>query len=91
MVHNHNMVSLEKRHYMRSQKSVSDEQLKFIVTLKNGGVKVADALRALKKEVGGSPFFGFKDEDAYNALSVEKAEKLDGYDSHQLIRLFAKR
>ncbi|XP_021747347.1 protein FAR1-RELATED SEQUENCE 5-like [Chenopodium quinoa] len=91
MVHNHDMIPVEKRYLIRSQRSVNDEQLRSISTLKMSGVKVADSLRALKKEVGGSPNLTFTASDVYNALSCDKAAKLDGCDSNQLIKYFAKR
>ena len=85
------MIPLEKRHLLRSQRSVSKENLQFMSTLRCSGVKISAALRAMKKDVGGSPNLGFTAPDAYNALSAEKRALLDGCDSHQLIKYFAKR
>ncbi|XP_021751565.1 protein FAR1-RELATED SEQUENCE 5-like [Chenopodium quinoa] len=59
MVHNHEMIPVDKRHLIRSQRDFSKEQIKFISTLRLNGVKVSDFVRALKKEVGGSPNFCF--------------------------------
>uniref|UniRef100_A0A803N2K2 Uncharacterized protein n=1 Tax=Chenopodium quinoa TaxID=63459 RepID=A0A803N2K2_CHEQI len=59
--------------------------------MKLSGVKVTDSLRVLKKEVGGSPNLSFTASDAYNALSSEKAAQIEGCDSNQLMKYFAKR
>ncbi|KAL2942107.1 Protein FAR1-RELATED SEQUENCE 5, partial [Bienertia sinuspersici] len=91
MVHNHEMVPLEKRHLLRSQRNVNNEQLHFMSTLKSSGVQVADAIRVMRKEAGGSPMVGFTQRDAYNALAAEKEKQLDGCDCKQLIRIFAQR
>ncbi|XP_021714881.1 protein FAR1-RELATED SEQUENCE 5-like [Chenopodium quinoa] len=91
MKHNHHMIPLEKRHLLRSQRNVSKENLQFMSTLRCSGVKISAALRAMKKDVGGSPNLGFTAPDAYNSLSAEKRALLDGCDSHQLIKYFAKR
>ncbi|KAL2900779.1 Protein FAR1-RELATED SEQUENCE 1, partial [Bienertia sinuspersici] len=72
MVHNHEMVPLEKRHLL-------------------SGVQVADAIRVMRKEAGGSPMVGFTQRDAYNALAAEKQKQLDGCDCKQLIRISAQR
>ena len=48
-------------------------------------IKVSDAMRMLKKEVGGSPALGFTNKDAYNALASDKRKNLDGTDSHTLM------
>ncbi|XP_021735691.1 protein FAR1-RELATED SEQUENCE 5-like [Chenopodium quinoa] len=91
MVHNHEMIPVDKRHLIRSQRDISKEHINFISTLRLSGVKVSDSLRALKKEVGGSPNLCFTAPDAYNAISVEKRAKLGGGDNNQLIKFFAKR
>lgn len=91
MVHNHPMIPVEKRHLLRSQRVLDKDYIRFLSTLRSSGVKVADCFRALKKEVGGSPNLGFTIGDAYNALQIEKAATIDGYDSHQLIKYFAQR
>ena len=41
-------------------------------------IKVSDAMRMLKKEVGGSLALGFTNKDAYNALTSDKRKNLDG-------------
>ncbi|XP_021772600.1 uncharacterized protein LOC110736633 [Chenopodium quinoa] len=91
MKHNHHMIPLEKRQLLRSQRSVSKENLQFSSALRCSGVKISATLRAMKKDIGGSPNLGFTGPDAYNALSAEKRSLVDGCDSHQLIKYFAKR
>ncbi|KAL2921555.1 Protein FAR1-RELATED SEQUENCE 5 [Bienertia sinuspersici] len=84
MVHNHEMVPLEKRHLLRSQRNVNNEQLHFMSTLKSSGVQVADAIRVMRKEAGGSPMVGCTQRDAYNDLATEKEKQLDGCDCKHL-------
>ncbi|XP_048491407.1 protein FAR1-RELATED SEQUENCE 5-like [Beta vulgaris subsp. vulgaris] len=91
MGHNHAMVPLHERHYIRSHKLVRSEQLAFILNLKRSGIPVADAIRVMRKEVGGSPNLGFIASDAYNALVGEKVKSIDFSDSNQLIKFFAQR
>ncbi|XP_057247538.1 protein FAR1-RELATED SEQUENCE 5-like [Beta vulgaris subsp. vulgaris] len=91
MGHNHAMVSLHERHYIRSHRLVRSEQLAFISNLKRSGIPVADAIRVMRKEVGGSPNLGFIASDAYNALAGEKLKSIDFSDSNQLMKFFAQR
>ncbi|XP_057248910.1 protein FAR1-RELATED SEQUENCE 5-like [Beta vulgaris subsp. vulgaris] len=91
MGHNHAMVPLHERHYIRSHRLVRSEQLAFISNLKRSGIPVADAIRVMRKEVGGSPNLGFMASDAYNALAGEKVKSIDFSDSNQLIKFFAQR
>ena len=91
MVHNHEMIPVEKRHLLRSQRKIKPEQLKFINTLKATGVQVSKAVRELRKEAGGSPNVGFGVRDVYNALNTQNQKELDGCDCKQLIKLFAQR
>ncbi|XP_021767605.1 protein FAR1-RELATED SEQUENCE 5-like [Chenopodium quinoa] len=91
MDHNHAMIPVEKRHLLRSQRKIQGEHLKFISTMKASGVRVTDSLRALRKEVGGSPNLCYTVTDVYNALATEKAGRLEGGDCNALIKSFAAR
>ncbi|XP_056697914.1 protein FAR1-RELATED SEQUENCE 5-like [Spinacia oleracea] len=75
----------------RSHRNLSKEQLAFLTTFSCSGTKLADVLRAMRKEVGGEAHLGFTIPDAYDAVNAEKKNKLDGCDSNQLIRWFAMR
>ncbi|XP_056698037.1 protein FAR1-RELATED SEQUENCE 5-like [Spinacia oleracea] len=90
-LHNHSMVPANKRHLIRSHRHISKEQLAFLTTFTCSGTKLADVLRAMRKEVGGEANLGFTVPDAYDAVLAEKKKKLDGCDSNQLIRWFAMR
>ncbi|XP_056683205.1 protein FAR1-RELATED SEQUENCE 5-like [Spinacia oleracea] len=85
------MVPANKRHLIRSHRHISKEQLAFLTTFTCSGTKLADVLRAMRKEVGGEANLGFTVPDAYDAVLAEKKKKLDGCDSNQLIRWFAMR
>ncbi|XP_056685413.1 protein FAR1-RELATED SEQUENCE 5-like [Spinacia oleracea] len=52
-VHNHSMVPANKRYLIRSHRNISKEQLAFLTTFSCSGTKIADVLRAMRKEVGG--------------------------------------
>ncbi|XP_021744055.1 protein FAR1-RELATED SEQUENCE 5-like [Chenopodium quinoa] len=91
MDHNHAMIPVEKRHLLRSQRKIQGEHLKFISTIKASGVRVTDSLRALRKEVGGSPNLCYTVTDVYNTLATEKACRLEGGDCNALIQSFATR
>ncbi|XP_056691713.1 protein FAR1-RELATED SEQUENCE 5-like [Spinacia oleracea] len=90
-VHNHSMVPANKRYLIRSHRNISKERLAFLTTFSCSGTKLADVLRAMRKEVGGEANLGFTIPDAYDAVNAEKKNKLDGCDSNQLIRWFAMR
>ncbi|XP_056695589.1 protein FAR1-RELATED SEQUENCE 5-like [Spinacia oleracea] len=90
-VHNHSMVPANKRYLIRTHRNISKEQLAFLTTFSCSGTKLADVLRAMRKEVGGEANLGFTIPDAYDAVNAEKKNKLDGCDSNQLIRWFAMR
>jgi len=53
--------------------------------MQSSRIKVSDAMRMLKKEVGDSPALGFTNKDVYNALAVDKRNHLDGTDSNTLM------
>ncbi|XP_021740935.1 protein FAR1-RELATED SEQUENCE 3-like [Chenopodium quinoa] len=91
MIHNHEMIPLGKRHLLRSQRKVADDQLKFMTNMKNCGIRVPNILHVIRNKVGGSPNMAFTTGDAYNALSTIKANKLEGGDCNQLMKYFAKR
>ncbi|XP_056698331.1 protein FAR1-RELATED SEQUENCE 5-like [Spinacia oleracea] len=90
-LHNHSMVPANKRYLIRSHRHISKEQLAFLTTFTCSGTKLADILRAMRKEVGGEAHLGFTISDAYDAVTAEKKKILDGCDSNQLIRWFAMR
>ncbi|XP_021721488.1 protein FAR1-RELATED SEQUENCE 5-like [Chenopodium quinoa] len=91
MDHYHPLIPIEKRHLLRSQTKVNKEQLKVESVMKASGVMVTDSLCLLSKEVGGLLNFGCTRKDIYNALTIEKANRLDGSDCNQLIKYFAQR
>jgi len=53
--------------------------------MQSSRIKVSDAMRLLKKEVGGSPTLSFTNKDAYNALAADKRKHLDGTDTNTLM------
>ncbi|XP_057248288.1 protein FAR1-RELATED SEQUENCE 5-like [Beta vulgaris subsp. vulgaris] len=55
------------------------------------GVGVAEAVRVLRKEAGGSANLGFGHRDAYDAVAAQRKKELDGCDSNQLIKNFSQR
>ncbi|XP_021742873.1 protein FAR1-RELATED SEQUENCE 5-like [Chenopodium quinoa] len=91
MEHNHAMIPLDKRHLLRSQRKVNQQQLKFISNMKASGVRVTDSIRAISKEVGGSPNLGCTKKYVYNALGSEKFNRIEGLDCNQFIKYLAQR
>ncbi|XP_057248318.1 protein FAR1-RELATED SEQUENCE 5-like [Beta vulgaris subsp. vulgaris] len=91
MIHNHPMVPLKQRHLIRSHRKVTVEQLHMINNLRSCGVRVAEAVRVLRKEAGGSANLGFVNRDAYDAVATQRKKELDGCDSNQLIKNFTQR
>ncbi|XP_057247160.1 protein FAR1-RELATED SEQUENCE 5-like [Beta vulgaris subsp. vulgaris] len=77
MIHNHPMVPLNQRHLIRSHRKVTVEQLHMINNLRSCGVGVAEAVRVLRKEAGGSPNLGFVNRDAYDAVATQRKKELD--------------
>ncbi|XP_010696071.1 protein FAR1-RELATED SEQUENCE 5-like [Beta vulgaris subsp. vulgaris] len=91
MIHNHPMVPLKQRHLIRSHRKVTVEQLHMINNLRSCGVGVAEAVRVLTKEAGGSANLGFVNRDAYDVVATQRKKELDGCDSNQLIKNFTQR
>ncbi|KAI5672773.1 hypothetical protein M9H77_13137 [Catharanthus roseus] len=73
------------RHFMRSQRPVTKNNVVYLQELKDSGVSIIVQIRVLKKQVGGSPFVGFTSRDAYNSL---QSNNLDGGDVNSLIQIF---
>ncbi|XP_031116579.1 protein FAR1-RELATED SEQUENCE 5-like [Ipomoea triloba] len=90
-LHNHEFVPTTKSYLLRSHRSVSRNHLSYIKDLKKSGVCVADGLRFLKTQSGGSPLVGFTSRDAYNSLCTDVLNNLDGTDSNTLIEIFRQR
>ncbi|XP_031099773.1 protein FAR1-RELATED SEQUENCE 5-like [Ipomoea triloba] len=90
-LHNHEFVPTTKSYLLRSHRSVSRNHLSYLKDLKKSGVCVADGLRFLKTQSGGSPLVGFTSRDAYNSLCTDVLNNLDGTDSNTLIEIFRQR
>ncbi|XP_019167282.1 PREDICTED: protein FAR1-RELATED SEQUENCE 5-like [Ipomoea nil] len=90
-VHNHELCVFNKSHLLRSLRSVGDNQLLYLQGLKDSGVALADGIRFLKHQSGGSPLVGFTSRDAYNSIAADTVKRLDGTDSNSLIEIFRRR
>ncbi|XP_019157521.1 PREDICTED: protein FAR1-RELATED SEQUENCE 5-like [Ipomoea nil] len=90
-VHNHELCAVDKSHLLRSHRNVGDNQLLYLKDLKKSGVAMADGIRFLKHQAGGSPLIGFTNRDAYNSIASDTSKRLDGTDSNSLIEIFRKR
>ncbi|XP_031108391.1 protein FAR1-RELATED SEQUENCE 5-like [Ipomoea triloba] len=90
-LHNHEFVPTTKSYLLRSHRSVSRNHLSYLKDLKKSGVCVADGLRFLKTQSGGSPLVGFTSRDAYNSLCTDVLNNLNGTDSNTLIEIFRQR
>ncbi|XP_019152215.1 PREDICTED: protein FAR1-RELATED SEQUENCE 12-like [Ipomoea nil] len=58
---------------------------------KDSGIALADGIRFLKHQLGGSPLVGFTSRDAYNSMAADTVKRLDGTDSNSLIEIFRRR
>ncbi|XP_019178877.1 PREDICTED: protein FAR1-RELATED SEQUENCE 7-like [Ipomoea nil] len=90
-VHNHELCAVDKSHLLRSHRNVGDNQLLYLKDLKKSGVAMADGIRFLKHQAGGSPLVGFTNRDAYNSIASDTSKRLDGTDSNSLIEIFRNR
>uniref|UniRef100_A0A7N0RBL2 SWIM-type domain-containing protein n=1 Tax=Kalanchoe fedtschenkoi TaxID=63787 RepID=A0A7N0RBL2_KALFE len=91
MEHTHDFSDIRKRHLMRSQRSISDEQIELLKSFRKCGIKLSDAIRFLKCQYGGSPNIGFINIDAYNALANPDCKTFNGSDAKTLIEIFKER
>ncbi|XP_019161007.1 PREDICTED: protein FAR1-RELATED SEQUENCE 7-like [Ipomoea nil] len=89
--HNHEPCPSSKSYMLRSHRTIGIDQLSYLKDLKRSGVAVADDIRFLKRQSGGSPFVGFTQRDAYNNLLTDSIKSLDGTDSNSLIDIFRQR
>ncbi|XP_019198749.1 PREDICTED: protein FAR1-RELATED SEQUENCE 12-like [Ipomoea nil] len=90
-VHNHELCVFNKSHLLRSHRSVGDNQLLYLQGLKDSGVALADGIRFLKHQSGGSPLVGFTNRDAYNSMAADTVKRLDGTYFNSLIEIFWRR
>ncbi|XP_019166801.1 PREDICTED: protein FAR1-RELATED SEQUENCE 7-like [Ipomoea nil] len=90
-LHNHELVPPSKSYLLRSYRMVSRNHISYLTDLKSSGVSVADGVRFLKTQSGGSPLVGFTSRDAYNSLCTDALNRLDGTDSNKLIEIFKRR
>ncbi|XP_019192714.1 PREDICTED: protein FAR1-RELATED SEQUENCE 5-like [Ipomoea nil] len=90
-VHNHELCVFNKSHLLRSHRSVGDNQLLYLQGLKDSGVALADGIRFLKHQSGGSPLVSFTSRDVYNSMAADIVKRLDGTDSNSLIEIFRRR
>ncbi|XP_019164306.1 PREDICTED: protein FAR1-RELATED SEQUENCE 5-like [Ipomoea nil] len=90
-VHNHELCALDKSHLLRSHRRLGDNQLLYLKDLKKSSVALADDIRFLKHQSGGSPLIGFTNRDAYNSLASDTLKRLDRTDSNSLMEIFGKR
>ncbi|XP_019185965.1 PREDICTED: protein FAR1-RELATED SEQUENCE 1-like [Ipomoea nil] len=90
-LHNHELVPPSKSYLLRSHRMVSRNHISYLTDLKSSGVSVADGVRLLKTQSGGSPLVGFTSSDAYNSLCTDALNRLDGTDSNTLIEIFKRR
>ncbi|XP_019184503.1 PREDICTED: protein FAR1-RELATED SEQUENCE 5-like [Ipomoea nil] len=90
-LHNHELVPPSKSYLLRSHKMVSRNHISYLTDLKSSGVSVADGVRFLKTQSGGSPLVGFTSRDAYNSLCTDALNRLHGTDSNTLIEIFKRR
>ncbi|XP_019166964.1 PREDICTED: protein FAR1-RELATED SEQUENCE 7-like [Ipomoea nil] len=74
-VHNHELCVFNKSHLLRSHRSVGDNQLLYLQGLKDSGVALADGIRFLKHQSGGSPLVGFTSRDAYNSMAADTVKR----------------
>uniref|UniRef100_A0A7N0UTI8 FAR1 domain-containing protein n=1 Tax=Kalanchoe fedtschenkoi TaxID=63787 RepID=A0A7N0UTI8_KALFE len=91
MEHTHDFSDIRQRHLMRSQRSISDEQIELLKSFRKCGIKLSDAIRFLKCQCGGSPNIGFINIDAYNALANPDCKTFNGSDAKTLIEIFKER
>ncbi|XP_019176479.1 PREDICTED: protein FAR1-RELATED SEQUENCE 1-like [Ipomoea nil] len=89
--HNHELCSFGKSHLLRSHRRVGNNQLEYLKDMKSSGVALADGMRFLKHQSGGSPLVGFTNRDAYNSMASVSLKCLDGSDSNSLVEIFRRR
>ncbi|XP_040364040.1 protein FAR1-RELATED SEQUENCE 5-like [Rosa chinensis] len=77
--HNHALTRPEHRHFLRSQRHVSDYNLAQVNTLRKVSVRTCRAYEFLVHQAGGYEFVGFQPRDLYNKMQGERREiMMDG-------------
>ncbi|XP_019170552.1 PREDICTED: protein FAR1-RELATED SEQUENCE 5-like [Ipomoea nil] len=75
--HNHELCSFGKSHLLRSHRRVlGNNHLEYLKDMKKSGV-LANGMRFLKHQSGGSPLVGFTNRDAYNSMACESLKCLN--------------
>ncbi|XP_074306335.1 protein FAR1-RELATED SEQUENCE 5-like [Silene latifolia] len=91
MVHNHEFCHPSEVHHLRCHRKIDASEIKYLVHLRNSGIRLADAFRSLVKEAGGSDVVGFEYGDAATAVKKASKKKFDTTDCNTLINLLKQR
>ena len=91
MVHNHPFCHPNEVHNLRCHREVSANEVKFLVHLRSSDIRLADAIRFISKEAGGSPAVGFGYSDVVSAINKVTHKKFDVTDCNTFINILKKR
>ncbi|KAK9749664.1 hypothetical protein RND81_02G141900 [Saponaria officinalis] len=87
MFHNHAFCSPDEVHHLRCHRKVDSNSVKYLMHLRSSGIRLADGIRSLEKEVGGSAVVGFEYGVAATAVKKAMNKKFDGTDCSTLINI----
>ncbi|XP_058111164.1 protein FAR1-RELATED SEQUENCE 5-like [Magnolia sinica] len=85
--HSHNLMSPSKVHYLRSHRHFTDSHKVVMDNMRKAGIGAAKVLNFFTNEAGGPEKMGFIDEDARNALKIQRRDK-HGKSAQELLLYF---
>jgi hypothetical protein len=91
MIHNHEFCHPNEVHNLRCHRGIDKKEVEYLLHLRSSGVRLADAVRSMAKEAGGSPAIGFGYGDAAAAVTKELKKKFDATDCNSFIKLLKQR
>ncbi|XP_074266259.1 protein FAR1-RELATED SEQUENCE 5-like [Silene latifolia] len=74
MVHNHEFCHPSEVHHLKCHRKIESSEIKYLVHLRNSGVRLADGFRSLVTEAGGSHVVGFEYADAASARAASEKD-----------------
>ncbi|KAK6115393.1 hypothetical protein DH2020_007662 [Rehmannia glutinosa] len=89
MEHNHEMVSVDQTHLLRSSRNISHAQRSTLEAMVRAGISVANAVSYMENEAQGTQNLGFTVKDAYDYFNrLRKHTKVEDGDASALLQYF---
>jgi zinc finger SWIM domain-containing protein 3 len=89
--HNHYLASPNKRHKLRSQRSVTQADIKLIAQIRESGMKPAQIYKFMKEFYGGANKVPFSQMDCNNVIGRQCKQYLESNDAQTLLKYLTRK